>query len=87
LSAGNSIIWGTKERGSNLRISLLEKCQSVSFTLKHNTGQFENAVMIFVEACSVHGEWERGIEILQKIPKIIPYSDEIKNLMSNLNAN
>jgi len=50
-------------------------------------GQLENEVTKFAEACSAHGDREKGIEILQKISKIIPYSDETKNLLDNLTTN
>jgi len=50
-------------------------------------GNLENEATKFAEACVAHGDREKGIETLQKISKIIPYSDEIKNLIDNLTTN
>lgn len=38
-------------------------------------GQLENEVVKFAEACIAHGDRETGIATLQKISRIIPYSD------------
>jgi transposase len=46
----------------------------------------EAEAMRFAEACASHGEREKGIETLQKISKIVPCSDEIKNFIVNLAA-
>lgn len=50
-------------------------------------GQLENEVIKFAETCLVHGDRVQGIKILRKISKLIPYSDEIKNLINNLTTN
>jgi len=44
-------------------------------------GDLENEAVKFAEACSAHGDREKGIEALQKISNIIPCSDEIENLI------
>ncbi len=44
-------------------------------------GNLENETMKYAEACSAHGEREKGIEVLQKIARIIPLSDEMENIM------
>jgi transposase len=46
-------------------------------------GQLENEVTQFAKACLAHGDRAKGIATLQKISKIIPYSDDIKNLTEN----
>jgi len=50
-------------------------------------GQLENEATKFAEDCLAHGDREKGIEILQKVSMIIPYSHEIKNLINNLTTN
>ncbi|HEX7319875.1 MAG TPA: helix-turn-helix domain-containing protein [bacterium] len=47
-------------------------------------GNLENGAIKFAEVCSAHGDREKGIAVLQKISEIIPYSDEVKNRMSNI---
>ncbi|MDH4210333.1 MAG: helix-turn-helix domain-containing protein [candidate division WOR-3 bacterium] len=49
-------------------------------------GNLENETMKYAEACSAYGEREKGIETLQKISKVIPFSDEIENLINSLTA-
>lgn len=50
-------------------------------------GSLENEAMEFAEACSAYSDREKGIETLQKISKIIPYSGAIKNLIDSLTTN
>lgn len=50
-------------------------------------GSLETEAMKFAEACAAHGDRKKGVETLQKISKIIPYLDEVKNLTHNLAAN
>jgi transposase len=47
----------------------------------------ETEAMKFAEACAAHGDRKKGVETLQKISKIIPYLDEVKNFTHTLAAN
>jgi transposase len=49
-------------------------------------GNLENEAMKFAETCMAYDDREKGVEILQKISEIIPYSDEIKNIIGDLTS-
>jgi tetratricopeptide (TPR) repeat protein len=49
--------------------------------------QLENAAIDFAKFCSTHGDGRHAKRVLQQVSKIIPYSDEIKQLSGNLVIN
>ncbi len=49
--------------------------------------QLESAAINFANACLAHRNQRDAIKVLKKVSEIIPYSDEIKHLLSNLITN
>ncbi|MBA7552067.1 hypothetical protein ES705_44620 [subsurface metagenome] len=49
--------------------------------------QLEKATIDFAESCFAHKNRSDALKVLRKISKIIPHSDEIKNLLGNLTTN
>lgn len=49
--------------------------------------QLENATMNFAKSCLAHRSRRDAIKVLQKVSKIIPYSDGIKHYLNNLTVN
>ncbi|UCG92468.1 MAG: helix-turn-helix domain-containing protein [candidate division WOR-3 bacterium] len=50
-------------------------------------GNLESEAITFAEACVTYGDRAKGLGTLQKISKIVPYSEEIKDLIHSLVTN
>ncbi len=49
--------------------------------------QLEGAALDFAKCCSVHGDVRTARKVLQKVSKIIPYSDEISQTLGTFSMN